>query len=274
MNTPLTPLLVLILSTPLLNAASVLLDFNTEGQFTNNFRLVSPNPVTNGEAVQVLKDAEGYVKYDRTAAPANAIAYLYDTTPAEATPASDSMFPTSVPLTVSFDFYAGPQASTFAVIFSDANDLSRNVMALFRIDHNFGAPDQVAFYKNGAVTPDSLTPGKQVGANITEDSGIGNSQYAFTSGNGYSATLTVDGTTPTISLTVGNLSLSRSFAPGDADWANTVVSIRLYDRGAGAGAGVGIDNFQITSIPQSSATSLIAVGVMLGAIAAYRRHRS
>lgn len=263
MNTRLIPLFGLILSAPLLNASSVLLDFNTEGQFADNFSLVSPNPVTTGEAEQVFSGENGYVKYDRIGG-SNAIAYQY-------TPAENGTFATSNPLTAYFDFYAGPKASTFAIIFSDASNLSNNVMALFRLDFNYTTMDQVAFFRDGAVTPGSLTPGTQVGSNHTAESGINNSQGTFTSGNGYSATLIVDGTMPTINLSVGNISVSSNFIAGDANWAETVVSIRLFDNGGEGGAGVGIDNFRVTQVPEPATVSFLIGCAALVSVVAYRR---
>lgn len=254
---------------PIGSAQSILLDFETAGQFSANFRGVS---ILGGTAAQTANGASNdFVKHDRQTATDKGVAYLYDTTPADTTVGTQSVFSTDADLTVSFDLYAAPAASSFAIIFADSTNLGNNIMGFFRVNAS-GQTDTVDFYRDGTVSSSDLTAGTAVGSTFSQDVGIGVGT-AFTSGNGYSATLSIAGTTPTIALSVGDATVSRTFAAGDINWTDTVLILRLYDVGAGVGSGVGIDNFAVSAIPEPSGVASVAGLLTLALALASRRRR-
>lgn len=254
-------------------SADVLLDFETSTQLDDNFRAIN---VSGGTAVQSTLSANGFLKHDRTVVTSAGAIYLYDTTPGDTTLGTQSTFSTSGPLTASFDLYAGPSFSSFAIIFADASNLENNVTALFGVDSSGATGDVLRFHRDGAVNS-SWTAGTQVGSTTTAETTVNamGGSAAFVAGNSFSATLSVSGGTPSISLTAGGHTAPlQSFATGDVDWTNTVVMLRLFDNGAGSGTGVGIDNFAITSaaIPEPSAAAL-AAGLLAACTGLLRRRR-
>ncbi|MDF3057237.1 MAG: hypothetical protein K0R17_1452 [Rariglobus sp.] len=244
-------------------------DFETAGQFGSNFRGVS---LLGGTAAQTSNDvANDFVVHDRQTATSSGVAYLYDTTPGDSSSGTNSVFSTTLNLTAGFDFYTATANSSLAIIFADSTNLSNNVMALLTISNTGTAVDQLRFFKDGTVNTSSLTAGTQVGSNLSQDVGI-HTGTTFTSGNGYSATLSVSGTTPTIALTAGGLSTSQAFSAGDMNWTSTVVMLRLFDPASSASAGIGIDNFYITQIPEPSNMAMVsALFVGMSVIARRRR---
>ncbi|MDR1283573.1 MAG: hypothetical protein LBK99_22540 [Opitutaceae bacterium] len=258
---------VLLAICPIVQAESVFLDFESEGQFANNFRALY---TAGGTAAQTTTSgSNGFVKHDRQTTTDKGIAYLYDTTPADATVATQSVFvPTqAAPLTVSFDLYAASTSSAFAIIFADASNANNNLTAMFKVDVS-NKNDQFNFYRDGNVTTDGLL-GTQVGTTSTQATAIDvSSSSTFTTGGGFSVTLSVVDSTPTLSLIAGGIMVEQTFSSGNFDWTDTTVILRLYDSGAGTGNGVGIDNFSITNIPVPEPAHAVALLALIAAAAA------
>jgi len=249
-------------------AQSASLDFETAGQFTGNFRGVS---LLGGSAAQSSNGASNdFVKHDRTTSTDKGVAYVYDTTPGDATIGTQSTFVATSPLTASFDLYAAPALSSFGIILADASNASNNIMAQFVVNFS-GATDSFRFFRDGTVSGADLTAGTQVGTTSNLATSIGTGT-AFTTGGGFSVALTFVGDTPTLSLTAGGETVSQSFSSTDINWTNTTVILRLYDSGAGTGSGVGIDNFVISTIPEPSGMAAIFSSLAFG-FCAFRRRR-
>lgn len=251
----------------LVRSQSVSLDFETTGQFSDNFRGVA---LPGGTAAQTSNGAANdFVRHDRTTGTNAGVAYLYDTTPGDTTPATQSVFSTGSPVTVSFDLFAAPSGSSFGVYFADPSNPGNNVLALFTA--NTGN-DSFAFFRDGTISSGSLTAGTQIGTTTTVATTI-EAGTTFTTGGGFSVTLSFVGATPTLSLTAGGQTVSKSFSAGDVDWTNTVVILRLFDNNASVGSGVGVDNFTISAIPEPAhAATVLALGAVC--FAAVRRRRA
>lgn len=263
MKTPLRSLLLpLAASFSLTASAQVSLDFETAGQVSGNFRNLGPT-ANNTNTQSANSAANDYLIHDITGS-ANAAALLYDTTPGDTTSATQSTFSTSAPLTVSFDFRAGNATSSVGIIFADSTNASNNVLALFNLD-NTGTNDLFRFFKDGTVTTGSITAGTQSGSSTAASSGL---DVGTVFGN-YSVTLSVAGSTPTLSVTVGSQTFSNTFATGDYDWADTTVILRLFDAGSTVST-VWVDNFAINAIPEPS-TYAISFGTAALGLALWRR---
>jgi hypothetical protein len=269
MRTPLRSLVLALVSFASVTAyAQVSLDFETTGQFSDNFRNLG-GASTNSQSSNA--EANDYLIHDISNGSSNAAAFLYDTTPGDTTSGTQSTFSVSSPLTVSFDFRATTAGSSIGVIFADSTNASNHVLALFNIDNGGSTSgDLFRFWKDGTVNTSGVGTGTQSGTNITASTGI---DVGSTFGS-YSATLSVVGTTPTLALTVGSQSFSRTFVAGDFDWANTTVILRLFDAGTGSSASdIWVDNFTISSVPEPSTYAAI-FGVAVLGLALSRRRRN
>lgn len=249
--------------------AQVSLDFETPGQLAANFRNIGGT--TNVNVTQSSNGASNdFVKIDITNNTSAAV-LLYDTTPGDTTVGTQSTFAVTAgnPLTASFDFRVGTAAnSSVGIIFADATNASNHVLALFNVN-NSGATDQFRFFKDGSIATDVVTAGTLVGTatNVATTVGLGSTFSNF------SAVLSVSGTTPSISLTVGGQTVNQTFVVGDFNWANTTVNLRVFDtENFFASSGIDIDNFSVTAIPEPSAFAAFA-GLGALALVALRRRR-
>ncbi|HEY9249869.1 MAG TPA: PEP-CTERM sorting domain-containing protein [Rariglobus sp.] len=239
------------------------LDFETAGQVSGNFRNLGP--ATSGNTQSSNGAANDYLVHNIANSSFSAAALLYDTTPGDTTDGTQSTFSTSSPLTVSFDFRATTANSSVGIIFADSTNASNHVLALFNVD-NSGATDLFRFFKDGTVTTASIEAGSLAGSN-TASTGV-DVGSAFGS---YSATLSVAGTTPTLALTVGSQTFSRTFSAGDFNWAKTTVILRLFDAGnTSSTPSIWVDNFAIVAIPEPSTYAAVSGAAVLG-LALWRR---
>jgi hypothetical protein len=244
--------------------AQVSLDFETAGQLSGNFRNISAASSNTQSSNGAAND---YLIHDISNGSTNAAALLYDTTPGDTTSGTQSTFSVSSPLKVEFDFRATTAGSSVGIIFADPNDASNNVLALFNLD-NSGTTDLFRFFKDGTVTSGSVTAGTQSGSSSNLSTGVD----AGSSFGHYSVTLSVVGTLPTLELTVGSQTASRTLPTlGDFDWANTTVILRLYDAGnTSSTPDLWVDNFTISSIPEPSTYAAVFGTSVLG-LALFRR---
>jgi hypothetical protein len=229
--------------TPTLRAQQdhvITLDFETAGQFTGNFRVLSA--IGGGTAAQTTSGGNGFFRQD-VASGAQAATYLFDTTPGDTTRETESAFDVSAGLTITFDARTNNSNGSFAIVFADPANLNKNVTALFNILSSANGTDQLRFFKNG--TPSTSAIGTQVGSTVAPSTNPepNNTWYPVT------ITLSVTGTTPTLTLTAaGSTTIATSaFAAGDFDWTKTLVILRLFDPVQGSGSTVDVDNLVIRS---------------------------
>jgi len=244
-----TPALLLL--TPLAQGA-LITDFNLGTEFGALFRQTynetNTTTVTANGAVKATSgdDAGGGTG-------GSAEVFIYDTTPENGTVKSTF----SGPLSVSFDIRAAQAGSSLGIyLINPASESSATqYLALFNMDD--GAVDRVRLFNAASVT--SVNVGSVVaGSNITGNAGVnaGTGNFAkatltYTQGANNSAVLqyTVG------SLTTGEISL------GDNTWRPEVeIGFRIYDSSTAAG-GMEIDNFDVTLIPEPSASVLGMVGL-------------
>ncbi|HSI09360.1 MAG TPA: PEP-CTERM sorting domain-containing protein [Rariglobus sp.] len=261
MSTPLRYLLFsLAASTSLTAYGQVSLDFETAGQVSDNFRNIGTTVTSNTQSSNA--GANDYLIHNVTDGAGSEAVLLYDTTPGDTTLGTQSTFSVGSSLNVSFDFRASTAGSSIGIIFADPTNAANYVLALFSVDNGgITTSDLLRFFKDGT------SAGNQSGSTTTASSGIN----AGSSFGHFSATLSVVGTTPTISLTVGSQTASRTFPAGDYDWTNTTVALRLYDAGAGnPNTDVWVDNFTIGAIPEPSTYAVVSGAAVLG-LALWRR---
>ena len=266
MNSPLRLLSLLVLGAAGTGFAQVNLDFETAGQLSANFRNLGTG--TSSLTQSSNGAANDFVSVNNTNATQfsfGALGLLYDTTPADTTAGTQSAFTTTSPLTVSVDFRAAVASTSIGVYFADANNTSNNVLALFNVDTS-GNNDQLRFFRDGVVT----SAGTQVGSSSNVSTGV-NVGSPFSN---LSATLSVVGTTPSISFTVGTQTVTSAFLAGHIDWSSTVVILRLFDNDSAAGTSLDIDNFSVSSIPEPGTCALFFGGAALAMFALRRRKRA
>lgn len=253
--------------------AQVLIDFQTAGQFANNFRKVTSNSDSAAQTANAFP-ANNYLRYDRTTTTSNVLAYMYDTTPGDTTVATQSVFSTATALTVSYGLRATSATSSFGIYFADPNDINNNLLVLFNLDSS-GSTDQFRFFRDGAMS--SAGVGTQVGLSQSGSTGFnaGTITPATTPFAPLSATLTVAGTTPTLSLTVGSQTFSQTFSAGDFNFSggNTTVIVRMFDPNPATNTPMDIDDFQIVSVPEPSSGILLLSAAGLWAVVRRKKHR-
>ncbi|MBC8008980.1 MAG: hypothetical protein H7067_02650, partial [Burkholderiales bacterium] len=225
---------------------TVTLDLQTTGQWNAHFRRLAN--VSGGSAAQ---NASGFFRVDanttNTSPAISHAAYVFDTTPADATLATQSAFDTTAPVTVSLDVRS-TNAASVALIFADAENPSNNVLALFDLKTG---NDTVRFYKDGArnTAGTTFSVGTQVGATTTAATTAEPAAGAlFTN---FTVTLDLNGSTPTLLVEVDGVAnpITYTFYKGNIDWARTTVIVRIDD-GGGATVGntpVDLDNVIIQS---------------------------
>lgn len=250
-------------STPL--QAQILLNFETAGEFTSSFQKMN-TAATDSRSLFTQSSngaANDYIRHDNaTGSGTNAGAvYMYDTVPGTA--AADSYFSTASPLTVNLDFRLTTTNSSIGIYFADPSNLNNNVLVLFNVVS--GSPETFRVFRDG--TPTSVAAGTQVSStqNFATTAPLNGGSGAFTA---LSFTLSVSGTTPTLSSTLGSETLSQVFSAGDFNFSgdNTAVILRVFDAGTGANTPVDIDNFAVNASPvpePSTCVLLTAVGAVL-----------
>lgn len=218
----------------------VALDFEAGGEWAANFRQISTN---TGHAVQTgPSGSNDYVNFDSVIAVNNfSITCLHDTTPADTSTVTQSSFPVTNALTVTFAFRAMSALSSVGVYFTDPTNQNNNLLALFTID-NTGSTDLFRFYRDGGINVSQGAVGTQVGVNANLSSGV-NTGLAF---GAFSATLSLESGSPAITFSVGSQTLTQVFAVADVNWTHSTVILRLFDNGAAANGGVSIDDLVIT----------------------------
>ncbi len=215
-------------------------DFETAGQFTENFRLIQG--YGTGTSAVTTSGSNSFFRHEITAGTASAV-YLFDQTPSDTTAGTQSSFATTGTITVSLDVRAVTTNSSFSVLFLDPANNANNLIAVFNLKTG---GDDVRFFKDGTLVSGNV--GTQVGTTNTQTTTAEPNTGTFTS---LTVALSVSGTTPTITFTPqGGTPVVSTFAAGDFDFASakTTIAIRPNDAGnTTANTPVDIDNLVITS---------------------------
>jgi hypothetical protein len=228
------------------------LGFTASGEFTGNFRALTRLSGANSTVSQTTADGTGLVRFDadiRNSSPEVPYAvYLYDTSPADTTLATQTTFDTATPLTVSADVRAVTAGSEVAIVFADPENPSNNVSALFTIRTG---TDLIRLYKDGVRNTAGTTfgIGTQVGVTTTVATAAEpGASAAFTN---FSVTLSREGTQPTLTVTVagaGASPVTYLYYLGNINWARTTVLLRVDDAGETAlSTPVDVDNITLFS---------------------------
>ncbi len=249
---------------------AALVDFETAGDLTNNFRQ------STGDAnVAQTADAAGndYVTVNNQQTANAGKSFLYDTTPADATSGTASTFSSTNPITVSYAFQAGTtgtSTNSFGVYIIDpTNETTNSLLALLNVDAS-ATNERIRFFKDGNWSTSSA--GTQVGSNNDSSSSIVAVGDPFKT---LTLTYSVSGTTPTLTLAVGSFSATSAFSAGDAI-TNPEFALRIYDAQTSDGSSItqhtttaNFDNFQV--VPEPASLGMLGAGLGL---ALMRRRRA
>lgn len=213
------------------------LDFLAAGQFDSLFRSVTD--LGGG----VRGQAGNRLVVDATSNGGNQNqAWLFDTTPSDASAATQTAFPVSSPVTVSFNVRAAFAAAdgSVGITFADSRNANNNVSTLINIRHD---AELVRFFRDGTFTQRGLSSGTQVGTNVN---------VATAAEPGYveyvpvTVTLTTSGTTPTISVRFGDAApITSTFAANDIDWTTALVLVRVNDPNVGRNTPIEFNNLVV-----------------------------
>ncbi|MBC8039719.1 MAG: hypothetical protein H7Y06_04185, partial [Opitutaceae bacterium] len=151
--------------------------------------------------------------------------FLFDTTPADTTYATQSTFPVTSPVTVEFLVRARTHDSSVAVVFANPRLYGDQVLAVINLRND---AETVRFYVDGSATQTtSGTIGTQVGAtaSVTTSADPGTLNFIRVR-----VTLSVSGTTPTLTVTLDDQPpVVSAFSAADFPWSHTLLALRITD---------------------------------------------
>jgi hypothetical protein len=237
---------------PVASAALVSLDFESAGQFAGNFRATfnPPETATSQDGGHVSTNA-----ISLSSGTTLSEAFIYDTTPADATVQSTFMGP----VTISFDMRSAAAGASFGVYIinpGEASGVAGHRLALFNM--GTGATDRFRMFTTSSITNANVGTGVyDSGAtlNVVEPgSTFVRASLTYSEGANSSAVFnyTING------VSSGDINLgNNTYIP------NFEIGLRLYD-GVVGGATADIDNFEIVPEPSSSAMfGLVAAGALV-----------
>ncbi|HVJ45393.1 MAG TPA: PEP-CTERM sorting domain-containing protein [Luteolibacter sp.] len=226
-------------------AALVSIDFETAGDFANNFRATyDPTETTTSQG-------SGYLSTNATALNSGTTVsetYIYDTTPESS--AVQSTF--SGPVTISFDLRAAQTNASFGIYIVNTAETAGTAghrLALFNLTS--GATDRIRFFSTSSITNanvGTMVHDSTATLSVTEPgAGFVNASLVYSQGANSSAIFnyTING------VSTGDINLgNNTYIP------NFEIGIRLYDASVGGGTS-DIDNFQV--IPEPASLALIGL---------------
>lgn len=251
-------------------------DFETAGQYANNFYAVSAATET-GQSTGL---ANNYVQLNDIAGQNGAFYY--------GTSANTGSEPTfSGAFTVQFDVSAVTVGSAFGVYLVNPANTANSLLAYFNLDYS-GTSDEIRFFMNGDPANATSTAGTKITSGITGiggalssgtysgNSGLNVSGDNYTSGTPVWGTMDVTytpGTSPnttTLSLALGSLS-ATAVIPDSEEIINPEIAVRLVDAGNNVPGTAKIDNFEITSVPEPSVFALMSAALGVAALGMARK---
>jgi hypothetical protein len=253
------------------SAQAVVVDFSGASDFANNFRLL---PFSSGHTIaqtgSVLTVTGNNVN-------TTAVAYIYDTTPADATPGTQNSFSLQVgeSISVSLDIgniSANNAGSSIGFYFASptAPGSPGNFLALMNIN-NSGANEQFRFANNATLSNSSPNGSAfSAGSPSLADTGVTLSDPIFRT---VTATYLLNSATSvTMTLASGAITSSVTFNSVTA-FSDVAVAFRMSPVAGTPRRTMEIDNFDVTVIPEPSTYALLAGAAGLG-LALRRRFKA
>jgi hypothetical protein len=232
--------------------AVTVLDFETAGQFTGNFRKVSGpgNGAQTGPAA-----GNDYVNLAGT----SNFTSIYDTTPADAAEQTVFSVAQGSPVSVTTDVRFTSATSSFGVYFVDPTNEANAYLALLNFDQT-SSSELVRFASNGVPTTGGA--GTLVTGTPSPGDVVASGQFATAT-----FTYAIDAANhPVLSVTVGSATSSTTFDTITSPL--TTVELAIRDSAQGTGQN-GFDNIAFpTPVPEPTALGMLGLGGLL-----LRRHR-
>ena len=237
--------------------AATSFDFETAGQYANNFRKIA------GPGVGTQTGPSAGNDYVALTAPSNFVS-VYDATPADAGQKNVFAVSQGSPVTVSADLTFNSGTSSFGVYFVDPTDESKGYLALLNFNQS-GTNELIRFSTdaspstNGAGT---LTNGSPAATDIVTGfvPTTATFSYALDASNH-----------PVLSVTVGSFTSSATFP----SVASPLTSVELALRDSAQNSGE--NDFDNVVLPDSTVvpepTSLAMLGLGVGGLLLRRRGR-
>jgi hypothetical protein len=241
--------------------AATTLDFETAGQYANNFRKIS-GPGTGAQTGPAAGN-----DYVSLAAPSNFVA-VYDTTPADATVQNVFAVAQGSPVTISTDVTFNSATSSFGVYFVNPADESKGYLALLNFNQSssnelirFAADASPSTNGAGSLTNGTPTPADIVTGSTPTNVTFG---YAIDSSNH-----------PVLSVTVGSFTSSATFSSITSPLASVELALRDSAQGtAGSGFENDFDNVVLPDAAVPEPTSLAVIGLGVSGLVSRRRRRA
>jgi hypothetical protein len=194
---------------------------------------------------------------------------IYDTSPGDVD-VTQNLF--AGDFRVEFDISGVQAGSSFGVVLINPDEINfraDNLLALFNLD-NSGTTDLIRFFRDGNSPYNNGSAGTLVGTAVSGNSGLDVSSDAAPVWGHFRMDYTVVAGVPQMTLTVGSLSATSTFAASDALPSAVEVAFRVFDATATQGTAK-LDNFQITLVPEPGSAALLGLG--LGGWLLLRRQR-
>lgn len=238
--------------------AATLLDFETAGQYANNFRKLTGT----GTPTQTGPTADNdFVAMTGTS---NLVA-VYDTTPADAAQKNVFAVSQAAPVTFSADLTFTTGTSSFGVYFVDPSDESKGYLALLNFNQS-GTNELIRF------STDAVPNTNGAGTLINGSPAATNIVVGFIPTNATFSYAIDESNHPVLSVTVGSFTSSATFSGITTPLTSVELAVRNSVQNGGE------NDFDNVSLPDSTVvpepTSLALLGLGAGALLRRRRRRA
>ena len=243
-----------MLTSGTVSRAATVLDFETAGQFTGNFR----KAFGPGNGTQTGPTAgNDYVSLPGT----SNFTSIYDTTPADATEKTVFAVAAGSPVSVTTDVRFTSATSSFGVYFVDPTNEASAYLALLNFDQT-SSSELVRFASNG--NPTTGGAGTLVNGTPAPGDVVASGQFATAT-----FTYAIDAANhPVLSVTVGSVTSSTTFDTITSPLTSVELAVRVSTQSTGQN---GFDNFSApTPVPEPTALGVLGLG---GLLMRRRRHR-
>jgi len=250
-------------------AQAAVIDFETPGQYADNFRTLYSG-LTVGQSDNGVDN--DYVRIGRPMIGTTTRAsLLYDTTASDGdvTRSTFSLSPGGPAVTVTADVWFTAGGASWGVYFINASDRQQAVLALFNVNAS-GGNDNIRFtlptatqYVNPASTA-STEPTLSLTTNSYADAGITVNEFKTISASYW---LNEEGKI-VMSMTAGTRTLESAPITGLDAFSQVEIALRISPAGADADY-ILFDNIDVSMVPEPTVLGLIgAAGLLMGR----RRH--